>query len=192
MRCLSMEQLVWSDWRLRSSWRGGTGKPCYPQWLERRRWDRGLVGCSVTCNTAKSTNHSTLVTCNTTSAHPSDPPYYEGLFHCFQRLEWLQKKEPIPLPPHFSSLRKHVTLTAVHYQQNTCSHLIIQNKSDFATLPHHPQLWFSVPRESRLSTQTPKNDPKEKKFIIFVYSRFSTRAPIHHDATNKEKVLFRN
>ena len=92
MRCLSMEQLVWSDWRLRSSWRGGTGKPCYPQWLERRRWDRGLVGCSVTCNTAKSTNHSTLVTCNTTSAHPSDPPYYEGLFHCFQRLEWLQKK----------------------------------------------------------------------------------------------------
>ena len=40
--------------------------------------------------------------------------------------------------------------TVAHYQQNTCSDLIIQNNSDFATLPHHPQLWFSVPRESRL------------------------------------------
>ena len=113
-------------------------------------------------------------------------------FIIFKDLNGCRKKEPIPLSPHFSSLRKHVTLTAVQYQQNTCSHLIIQNKSDFATLPHHPQLWFSVPRESRLSTQTPKNDPKEKKFIIFVYSRFSTRAPNHHDTTKKEKVLFHN
>ena len=40
--------------------------------------------------------------------------------------------------------------TVAHYQQNTCSDLIIQNNSDFATLPHRPQLWFSVPRESRL------------------------------------------
>ena len=149
-----MEQLVWSDWRLRSSWRGGTGKPCYPQWLERRRWDRGLVGCSVTCNTAKSTNHSTLV------KHVTPPPpillihlqllTMDVSFIVFIALNGCRKKEPILFPPHYSCLRKHVTLTAAQYQQNTCSDVIIQNNSDFATLPHHPQLWFCVPRESRL------------------------------------------
>ena len=77
-------------------------------------------------------------------------PTMKVCFIAFMDLNGCRKKEPIPFPPHYNCLRKYVTLKAAQYQENTCSDLIIQSNSDFATLPHHPQLWFSIPRESRL------------------------------------------